>query len=236
VSWFTTCEYRRKIIPELGAVMTSIQLSQNSANLVQRYCLRFLVWCFLPLRGAMDIWNILAGVASILSLIFHLSGKGSGVRPFTFPITMGLVGFCIGRAGSDAGTIANQFFQDPYLMLIIFILILLFSLAMYLVESNKLDVRMSYIFLVFLSTVALPYMLKFYGDISPNISTADYLVLAQVKENAGSMEEAIKYLKIYARRINQKDIQKQIDTKVDDLTKQKFKQDFKTPAKNNFIR
>jgi hypothetical protein len=184
----------------------------------------------------MDIWNILAGVASILSLIFHLSGKGSGVRPFTFPITMGLVGFCIGRAGSDAGTIANQFFQDPYLMLIVFILILLFSLAMYLVESNRLDVRMSYIFLVFLATVALPYMLKFYGDISPNISTADYLVLAQVKENAGSTEEAIKYLKIYARRVNQKDIQKQIDTKIDELTKQKFKQDFKTPAKSNFIR
>jgi hypothetical protein len=62
------------------------------------------------------------------------------------------------------------------------------------------------------------------------------LVLAQVKENAGSTEEAIKYLKIYARRINQKDIQKQIDTKVDELTKQKFKQDFKTPPKNNFIR
>jgi hypothetical protein len=181
--------------------------------------------------GLMDIWNILAGVASILSLIFHLSGKGSGLKPLTFPITIGLVGFCIGRAGSDAGTIASQFFQDPYLMLIMSILILLFSLAMYLVESNKMDVRMSYIFLVFLATVALPYMLKFYGDISPNITTADYLVLAQVKENSGNAEDAIKYLKIYARRVGQKDIQKQIDSKVEELTKQKFKQDFRSPIK-----
>jgi hypothetical protein len=186
---------------------------------------------FLLVRGLMDIWNILAGVASILSLIFHLSGKDSGIKPFTFPMTLGLVGFCIGRAGSDAGTIANQFFQDPYLMVIMSILILLFSLAMYLVESKKMDVRMSYIFLVFLATVALPSMLKFYGDISPNITTADYLVLAQVKENGGNAEDAIKYLKIYARRVNQRDIQKQIDSKVEELTKQKFKQDFRSPIK-----
>jgi hypothetical protein len=184
----------------------------------------------------MDIWNILAGIASILSLIFHLSGKDAGVKTFTFPITMALVGFCVGRAGTDFSAVTGQFFQDPYLMLILCILILLFALAMYLVESNKMETRMSYIYLVFLSTVLVPYMLRLYTDISPNISTPDYLVLAQIKETAGSTEDAIKYLRIYSRRSSNKDIQKQIDTKIEELKKVQFKQDFRSPAKTNFVR
>jgi cytochrome bd-type quinol oxidase subunit 2 len=184
----------------------------------------------------MDTWNILAGIASILSLIFHLSGKDAGVKGFTFPITMALVGFCIGRAGNDFSSATSQFFQDPYLMLILCILILLFALAMYLVESNKMEARMSYIYLVFLSTVIVPYMLHLYTEISPNISNQDYLVLAQTKENSGSTEDAIKYLRIYSKRSNNKEVQKQIDSKIEELKKQQFKQDFRAPAKTNSLR
>jgi hypothetical protein len=178
----------------------------------------------------MDIWNILAGVASIFSLIFHLSGRDSGVRTFTFPITMALVGFCVGRAGNDFSSATSQLFQDPYLLLILCILIMLFALAMYMVESNKMEARMSYIYLVFLATVIVPYMLRLYTEISPNISTQDYLVLAQTKENSGSTEDAIKYLRIYSRRSNNKEVQKQVDSKIEELKKQQFKQDFRAPT------
>jgi hypothetical protein len=184
----------------------------------------------------MDIWNVLAGVASIFSLIFHLSGRDAGVKSFTFPITIGLVGFCIGRAGNDLSAASSQMFQDPYLLLILCILLMFFALAMYMVESNKMEARMSYIYLVFLSTIIVPYMLRLYTDISPNISTQDYLLLAQTKENSGSTEEAIKYLRIYSKRSNSKDIQKQVDSKIEELKKQQFKQDFRTPAKTPTIR
>jgi hypothetical protein len=173
----------------------------------------------------MTFWTIIASIASIMSLIFHLSGKGSALRQFTLPTTTALVGYTLGRHHTDVEQISNLFLQDPHLLFMSIVMILVFALAMYLVESIKPDAKISFIFLVFLSTIVVPQIIKSYNDIAPMVATQDYLALARVKENDGNTEEAIKYLKIYSKRVDRVELQKQVNERIDSLRRQQFKRE-----------
>jgi hypothetical protein len=179
----------------------------------------------------MNYLTIVAGVASVVSLIFHLSGKGPNVRQFTLPITAALVGFAIGRNNSDVGQGANIILQDPYLLLMLIIMVMFFGLGMYMIESFKVEAKVSLIYLVFLSTIVVPQLVKSYNEISPTIATQDYLTLARAKENSGYIEDAIKYLNIYSKRVNRVDVQRQVSSKINNLRSKQFKQDFVPPGK-----
>ncbi len=183
----------------------------------------------------MTFWTIIACIASIMSLIFHLSGKGSALRQFTLPTTTALVGYTIGRHNTDVEQISNLFLQDPHLLFMSIVMILVFALAMYLVESIKPDAKISFIFLVFLSTIVVPQIIKSYNDIAPMVATQDYLALARVKENDGNTDEAIKYLKIYSKRVDRAELQKQVNERIDSLRRQQFKREstIKSKLKNN---
>ncbi len=172
----------------------------------------------------MNSWTVIASVASIIAVVFHLSGKASSLRQFTFPITTSIIGLTIGRHYADVSQLTNLLSQDPYLILILAVTILLFGFAMYLVEATKPEAKVSFIILVFLSTVAIPQLIRSYNDISPQIATQDYLTLARLKETSGNTEDAIKYLGIYSKRVGKADLQKQIVGKIDTLRKQQLKQ------------
>jgi hypothetical protein len=96
---------------------------------------------------------------------------------------------------------------------------------MYLVESTKPDAKISFIFLVFLVTIAVPQLIKSYNDIAPLVATQDYLALARLKETDGNTEDAIKYLRIYSKRVDGIAIQRQVDERIDSLRKQQFKRE-----------
>jgi hypothetical protein len=183
----------------------------------------------------MDSLTIIASIASIASLIFHLSGKASALRQFTFPTTTALVGFAIGRHHNEVGQGSSLLLQDPYLLFMLVIMLILFALAMYLVESNKSEAKISFIFLVFISTIVLPQLIKSYNELAPMVATQDYLTLARVKESTGNTEEAIKYLKIYSKRIGRVELEKQVATKIENLRKQQFKQELNPKEKSKAI-
>jgi hypothetical protein len=175
----------------------------------------------------MDIWNLVASIASILSLLLFLSRKGNSVRKFTVPLTTALVGFSLGRNSSDFGQASSLLFQDPYLLFMLGVFLILVGLSMYLVETNKFEARSSFIFFVLISMFIVPQLIRNYNDIAPMISTQDYLTLARVKENTGDVESAIKYLKIYSRRVGRVELEKQVSNKIHDLRKRQFKEEFK---------
>lgn len=179
----------------------------------------------------MNTWNIGVSIVSVLSLIFHLSGKGAYLRQFTLPTVTGLIGFTLGKNKADVEQVPNLVMQDPHLLFIFAVMLLLFALSMYLVESTKPDAKISFIFLVFLSTIAIPQLIKSYGDIAPMISTQDYLALARVKESSGNTDEAIKYLSIYSKRIERVELKKQVNERIESLRKQQFKRESVTKTK-----
>jgi hypothetical protein len=173
----------------------------------------------------MTTWNIALILASILSLIFHLSGKGSALRQFTLPTLTAVIGFTIGKHQAEVEQTSSLLLQDPHLLFMLVVMLLLFGFAMYLVESAKPGAKTSFIFLIFLSTVVVPQLIKTYNDIAPMVSTQDYLALARVKETSGNTDEAIKYLKIYSKRIDRVELQKQVNERIQDLRKQQFKRE-----------
>ena len=173
----------------------------------------------------MTIWTLTASIASIMSLIFHLSGKGSTLRQFTLPTTTALVGYAIGTHTSAIEQSSSSLLQDPHLVFMIIVMVLVFALTMYLVESLKPDAKVSFIFLVFLSTIAIPQSIKSYNDIAPMVSTEDYLALARVKETDGNIEDAIKYLKIYSKRVDRSGLKKQVNDRIENLRQQQFKRE-----------
>ncbi len=179
----------------------------------------------------MNIWNIAASVASVASLVFHLSGKGSALRQFTLPTTTALVGFTIGKNKTEAEQVSSLLLQDPHLLVMLVVMMLLFGLTMYLVESTKPGAKTSLIFLVFLSTVAVPQLIKSYNDIAPMVATQDYLALARIKESDGNTDDAIKYLKIYGKRVDRIELQKQVNDRIESLRKQQFKRESITKIK-----
>jgi hypothetical protein len=179
----------------------------------------------------MTTWNFAASIASILSLIFHLSGKGSGLRQFTLPTTTALVGYTIGKNNSDVEQASSLLLQDPHLIFMLVLMVLLFTLTMYLVESTKPDAKISLIFLVFLTTIAVPQLIKSYNDIAPMVATPDYLALARIKEADGNTEDAIKYLRIYGKRVERVELQQQVDQRIDSLRKQQFKREATVKSK-----
>jgi phosphoglycerol transferase MdoB-like AlkP superfamily enzyme len=183
----------------------------------------------------MNTWTFAASIASIMSLIFHLSGKGSSLRQFTLPTTTALVGYTIGRNRAEVEQATSTILQDPHLLFMLIVMVLLFALTMYLVETTKPDAKISLIFLVFLSTIAVPQLIKTYNDIAPMVATQDYLALARIKESDGNTEEAIKYLKIYSQRVDRVELQKQVGERIDSLRKQQFKREstLKTKLKDN---
>jgi hypothetical protein len=183
----------------------------------------------------MNIWNIAVSAASVASLIFHLSGKGSTLRQFTLPTTTALVGFTLGQNKAEVEQASSLLLQDPHLLFMLVVMLLLFGLTMYLVESTKPEAKVSLIFLVFLSTVAVPQLIKSYNDIAPMVATQDYLALARVKESDGNTADAIKYLKIYSKRIDRVELQKQVNERIENLSKQQFKREStaKTKLKDN---
>ncbi|WP_373540552.1 hypothetical protein [Chamaesiphon sp.] len=173
----------------------------------------------------MNIWNIGASIASIMSLVFHLSGKGSSLRQFTLPTTTALVGYALGRNRVEAEQASNLLLQDPHLLFMLIVMLLVFALTLYLVESTKPEAKISFILLVFLSTIAVPKLIESYNNIAPMVATQDYLALARVKESDGNTEEAIKYLKIYSKRVDRVDLQKQVNERIDSLRRQQFKRE-----------
>jgi hypothetical protein len=166
---------------------------------------------------------IIASVASVASLAFHLSGKASSLRQFTLPATTALVGFTLGSHHPEVEQVSSLFVQDPYLLFMLIMMLMLVGLAMYLVESAKTEAKISLIFLAFFSTVVVPQLIKSYNDISPQVATQDYLTLARLKESNGNTDDAIKYLRIYSSRIGKVDLQKQITSKIENLRKQQLK-------------
>jgi hypothetical protein len=111
------------------------------------------------------------------------------------------------------------------------LMILLFTLTMYLVESTKPDAKISLIFLVFLITIAVPQLIKSYNDIAPMVSTQDYLSLARLKEADGNTEDAIKYLRIYGKRVERVELQQQVNQRIEGLRKQQFNREAATKIK-----
>lgn len=178
--------------------------------------------------SVLDIWAILTGLASVVSLLLYLSEKYSHWRKYTVPTGWATAGFAIGRISGMFTPQVFQSFQDTRLlgMLLITFIVFVATFAFVIIQ-NRAGKHLDSQFVIFLAFCYLPTFLIVYrnADVPLAIPMSDYLHLAKVKEERGDLAEAIRYLELYASKVETQATKTQIDTKTATLAKEQIQMD-----------
>ncbi len=166
-----------------------------------------------------DIWSVLSGAASIISLLIVMSDKLPLWKKYILPTGFVLGGFAIGRISSVAFPLAAHSIQDARFMGFFLILVLIFSVL--LVAFRMLDKKHHswyILFIIFMIiTTGIPSLLDKYSTVFPDIPKEDYLLLANVKEKESDLAGAIRYLKQYKSLTSDPKLKQLIENKIIDL-------------------
>ena len=163
-----------------------------------------------------DIWTTLASIASIASLFLVLTDKYPDKVKYFKPATWVLAGFAFGRVSFALTPGINRVLIGTHTS--VFILILLSFLALTLIAfifmMKHEQPGFAYVILILIPFFVLPRILDTYSKSNPIVQTGDFVQLAKVKETNGDYDSAIRYLKIFAERINDDTSKEQVREKI----------------------
>lgn len=166
-----------------------------------------------------DLWSLVTGLASIVSLLICLPEKYSNWRKYNVPIASGLAAWTLGRVSCEFSQSVHEIFQDPYLAVILIVVLVFIGTTIYvfsvLAKGNQIFYA-TLLISVFVSSGITP-IFNIYSQINPAIPTQDYLEFAIMKERKGDFVSAINYYQKYVQKIDDKDSEKQVKQKIDTL-------------------
>lgn len=167
-----------------------------------------------------DIFTVITGIASLISLFISLEDKFPNWKKYTNPASWFLGGICIGRITYVIPVPENlQLYFDSYslgILFIIFLIILFISSFAYLFY-RKNDLSTAYLIIFFGLSLLLPRVLEVYSDISFTIPPEDYLIIVNEKEKRNEINDAIRYLEIYKTKTNNSDLIDNINLRIEKL-------------------
>jgi len=180
-----------------------------------------------------DIWAMVTGLASIISLLISVSNKFPNWKKYMHPVGFVFAGFALGRISLVLSPAANQVFQDPYLagILIILLLLLIAGVISFIFMLKHGQPGLAYFIFLIIITMAAPQLMKIYSDANPAIPPGDYLKLATIKEENGDIEEAIKYLKKFIERTSDKSLKEKVNEKISILRQKQIIKELNLPKK-----
>jgi hypothetical protein len=166
-----------------------------------------------------DIWSIVTGTASLISLFFSLGDKFADWRKYTIPAAAGLGGFAAGRMSPALLTGINQLFTDPRTIGFILIFFLILSALILIAYALMKRGETSLAYIVFMmGMLSLPTsIIPMYTKTFETIPTGDYVKLAQIKIESEEYAAAVHYLEIAKENTKNKEFQKQLEKKIEDL-------------------
>jgi len=163
-----------------------------------------------------DVWTIVAGAASIISLLVVMSDKFPEWKKYIAPIGFILGGFALGRVSAVALPAANRSIQDTRFMGFLLILILIFGVIILIFRMLDKKYHDWYtIFILFMViSIGIPSLLEKYSSVFPDVPKEDYLLLANVKEERADLAGAVKYLEKYMSLVSDPQIKTQAEKKI----------------------
>jgi len=172
-----------------------------------------------------DIWSVIAGSASIVSLLLVMSARFPKWHRFISPTGFVLGGLALGRISVIAlpgtrGSIQETRLMGFSLILLIFLGVLL---IIFLKTSKKVANWDTAFLFVIVIAIATPYLLNIYGEAFPDVPKEDYLLLADIKEERSDLAGTVNYLKKYQAMISDRQIIKQVEDKILSLQKSQIK-------------
>lgn len=163
-----------------------------------------------------DIWSVIAGFASIASLLLVMSARFPKWHRFISPTGFALGGLAIGRISVIAlpgaiGTIQETRLMGFSLILIIFVGALL---LIFLTTSKKVKDWNAAFLIIVVIAITIPSLLNKYNEAFPDVPKEDYLLLANIKEERSDLSGAVKYLEKYKAMVSDRQIIKKIEDKI----------------------
>ncbi len=171
-----------------------------------------------------DIWSIVAGLASIVSLFLVMKDRLPKWRRFISPAGYILAGFAIGRISvallpGATGSIHGIRFMGFFLVLLAFFGILF---LIFLSMIKKIPDWHGALIIIVVIYLTIPHLLNGYNKAFPDVPREDYLILANIKEEKSDIAGAIRYLERYRSMLSDNKIIKQVDERIKKLQDNQF--------------
>ena len=168
-----------------------------------------------------DIWSLLTGIASFVSLFLSVGNKFASWRKYTLPGAAALGGFAFGRISPSLSSGTSQLFKDPSstgIILLIFLIFAVITFVAYLLIRQKQDM-LAYC-LVLLGMFSVPStIIPLYSKAVDPVLAGDYVKLAQLKVTAEEYEQAIKYLELARDRADSEELKDTLKSQIITLEK-----------------
>ncbi|MFZ5447077.1 MAG: hypothetical protein ACOZFS_00365 [Thermodesulfobacteriota bacterium] len=143
-----------------------------------------------------DLWAIITGLASIISLLIAIYDKFPKWNKYILSIGFLLAGFSVGRIFTGNFPQNSDLTFDPiligFLAIIFILLIVAFGFFYMLIKKNQMN--WAYAFVMVFIMIVGPMLTDRYLEYFSLVPKVDYLVLANIKERNNDIPAAIKYL------------------------------------------
>lgn len=168
-----------------------------------------------------DIWSLITGLASIVSLAIAIPDRYSSWRRWLVPAGWASAGVAIGRLSYSLGPSADAAFSDPALIGVLGILSVSLIAMYFVIRSVREALNVEGIFIIIFvvgSMWAISSIVTRYLDsIKPPLAISELLEFSKLKEQRGEIGLAVRYLSI-ARRISEETEERRaIDAKLSEL-------------------
>ncbi len=172
-----------------------------------------------------DIWSLLTGMASFVSLFLSVGERFARWRKYSLPVAAGLGGFAVGRISPSLLSGMDHLFSDPKatgFILLVFMIFAALILVAYLLMRHG-QVMLAY-FVFGMGIISVPTsIIPMYSKMIESVPPGDLVKLAQVKVTAGEYEQAIKYLESAKDKTKNDVFKKELQAQIDMLIRRSAK-------------
>jgi hypothetical protein len=167
----------------------------------------------------LDIFSIVAGVASILSLVLMLQDRFAVWRKYVLPISYALCGFAAGRISaifsepSTSKLVENS--SPAILILSIAVLTIITLVTFAFLKRNETWIAWMVLYLGL--SFAAPQVMKSFSETSSHLPPGDLILLATEKERVSDLSGAITYLEKASETSKDKNLQEQLQARIKKL-------------------
>lgn len=175
----------------------------------------------------MDIWSLVTGVASILSLFLASSEQFSQFKKYIFPFAFISLGVFIGRLSNNLASSADALTSNPIMLGVIIIVmtsLIVGYLTLKAIHENLTApaglLLICFVGLFFgINSIVKTYLNSFNPQ---KLSTYDLVELSKYKEKDGQLSEAKKYLNLALEYSDDNEEKQFINQKIAKLTKRQL--------------
>jgi apolipoprotein N-acyltransferase len=172
-----------------------------------------------------DIWSLLTGIASLISLFVSVGERFAAWRKYTLPTATAFGGFAVGRISPALSSGFDHLLEDPKVTGFILILFMAFA-ALVLVACLLMRRRQEwYAFLLLLLGFSplIYVVMPMYSKILDGVPPGDLIKLAQLKTTSGEYEQAIRYLESAKNKTDNDVLKNELQRQIDALAKEMAK-------------